>query len=117
MFTSNLNAARVAELVKSEDPMATVFRWLVDLWDAAGVKDAVLNDHFDEREKATRHLTWTLEQIYGEFLTDVLLSQVHTRNVAQLLAQPRHALVLMDSLSLREACLLKQRLPAHGYDG
>jgi len=112
--TSSLSAARIAELVKSDDPLATLFRWLVELWDGAGVDDALLNDYYDEREKATRHLTWTLEQVYGEFLTGVLLPQVDSRQVAELLAQPRHALVLMDSLSLREASLLKQRLPAHG---
>jgi len=113
---SELNAARVMELVKSNDPVATLFQWLVELWDAAGVDDVLLNDYYDEREKATRHLTWTLEQVYGEFLTDVLLPQVNSRQAAELLAQPRHALVLMDSLSLREACLLRQRLPAHGYE-
>ncbi len=116
MSTSNLSAARIAELVKSDDPVATLFHWLVELWDAEGVDDALLNDYYDEREKSTRHLTWTLEQVYGEFLTGVLLPQVDSRQVAELLAQPRHALVLMDSLSLREASLLKQRLPAHGYE-
>ena len=116
MSSSELNAARVVELVKSDDPVATLFHWLVDLWDAAGVDDALLNDYYDEREKATRRLTWTLKQVYDEFLTDVLLPQVDSRQVAELLAEPRHALVLMDSLSLREACLLKQRLPAHGYE-
>ena len=116
MSSSELNAARVVELVKSNDPVATVFHWLVELWDAAGVDDALLNDYYDEREKATRHLTWTLEQVYGEFLTEVLLPQVNSRQTAELLAQPRYALVLMDSLSLREACLLRQRLPAHGYE-
>ena len=116
MSSSELNAARVIELVKSDDPVATLFHWLVDLWDAADVDDALLNDYYDERERATRHLTWTLEQVYGEFLTDVLLPQVNSVQVAELLAQSRHALVLMDSLSLREACLLKQRLPAHGYE-
>ena len=116
MSSSELNAARVVELVKSDDPVATLFHWLVDLWDAADVDDALLNDYYDERERATRHLTWTLEQVYGEFLTDVLLPQVSSHQVAELLAQPRHALVLMDSLSLREACLLRQRLLAHGYE-
>ena len=116
MFTSNLSAARIAELVRSDDPVATVFCWLVELWDGAGVDDALLNDYYDEREKSTRRLTWTLEQVYGEFLTSVLLPQVDSRQVAELLAQPRHALVLMDSLSLREASLLKHRLPAHGYE-
>ncbi len=115
MFTSNLGAARVAELIKSDDPVETLFRWLVDLWDADGVDGALLNDYYDEREKATRHLTWTLEQVYSEFLTNVLLPKVDSRRVAELLEQPRYALVLMDSLSLREACLLKTRLPAHGY--
>jgi hypothetical protein len=114
--SSELNAARVIELVKSNDPVATLFHWLVDLWDTAGVDDDLLNDYYEEREKATRHLTWALEQVYGEFLTDVLLPQVSSRQVAELLAQPRHALVLMDSLSLREACLLRQRLPEHGYE-
>jgi hypothetical protein len=114
--TSNLSAARIAELVKSDDPVATLFRWLVELWDAEGVDDALLNDYYDEREKSTRRLTWTLDQVYGEFLTGVLLPQVDSRQVAELLAQPRHALVLMDSLSLREASLLKHRLPAHGYE-
>ena len=113
---SNLTAARIIELLKAEDPVATLFHWLVELWDAAGVDDALLNDYYDEREKSTRHLTWTLEQVYGEFLTGVLLPQVDSRQVAELLAQPRHALVLMDSLNLREASLLKQRLPAHGYE-
>jgi hypothetical protein len=112
---SDLNAARAIELIKSDDPLASVFRWLVDVWDATGVDDTLLNDYYDEREKATRHLTWTLEQVYGEFLTNVLLPQVSSKQVAELLAQPRHALVLMDSLSLREACLLSQRLPEHGY--
>ena len=116
MSSSELNAARVIELVKSDDPVATLFHWLVDLWDAADVDDVLLNDYYDERERATRHLTWTLEQVYGEFLTDVLLPQVSSHQVAELLAQPRHALVLMDSLSLREACLLRQRLLAHGYE-
>ncbi len=116
MSTSNLNAARIAELVKSDAPVATLFHWLVELWDGAGVDDALLNDYYDEREKSTRRLTWTLDQVYGEFLTGVLLPQVDSRQVAELLAQPRHALVLMDSLSLREASLLKQRLPAHGYE-
>jgi hypothetical protein len=92
-----------------------MFHWLLDLWDAVGVDEASLNDYYDEREKATRHLTWTLEQVYGEFLTDALLPRVSSRRVAELLAQPRYALVLMDSLSLREACLLRQRLPQHGY--
>jgi len=114
--TSNLSAARIAELVKSDDPVSTLFRWLVELWDGAGVDDVLLNDYYDEREKSTRRLTWTLDQIYGEFLTSVLLPQVDSRQVAELLAQPRHALVLMDSLSLREASLLKHRLPAHGYE-
>ncbi len=93
MSTSNLSAARIAELVKSDDPVATLFHWLVELWDAEGVDDALLNDYYDEREKSTRHLTWTLEQVYGEFLTDVLLPQVSSRQVAELLAQSRHALV------------------------
>jgi len=113
--SSELNAARLRELIKSDDPIATVFRWLVDLWDAKGIDDALLNDYYDAREKATRRLTWTLEQVYGEFLTEVLLPQVNSRQVSELLGQSRHALVLMDSLSLREACLLAQRLPAHGY--
>ncbi len=113
---SNLTAARIIELVKTDDPVATFFHWLVDLWDADGVDDALLDDYYDEREKATRNLTWTLEQVYGEFLVDVLLPQVSSRQVSEVLAQPRHALVLMDSLSLREACLLQQRLPAHGYE-
>jgi len=113
---SDLTAARIIDLVKADDPVATLFRWLVELWDAAAVDDALINDYYDEREKATRHLTWTLEQVYGELLTGVLLPQVNSRQVTELLAQPRHALVLMDSLSLREACLLKQRLPAHGYE-
>jgi len=113
---NNFTAARIINLVKADDPVAIVFRWLVELWDAASVDDVLLNDYYDEREKATRHLTWTLEQVYGEFLTGVLLPQVDSRQVAELLAQPRHALVLMDSLSLREASLLKQRLPAHGYE-
>jgi len=112
---SELNAARVFELVESDDPVATIFHWMTDLWDAAGVDDALLNDYYDEREKATRRLTWTLHQVYSEFLTDVLLPQVQSRQVSELLTQPRYALVLMDSLSLREACLLSQRLPAHGY--
>lgn len=115
MFTSSLSATRVAELVKSDDPLETLFYWLADLWDADGVDDSLLNDYYDEREKATRHLTWTLEQVYGEFLTDVLLPRANSRRVAELLEQPSYALVLMDSLSLREACLLKRRLPAHGY--
>ncbi len=113
---NNFTAARIINLVKADDPVAIVFRWLVELWDAASVDDVLLNDYYDEREKATRYLTWTLEQVYGEFLTGVLLPQVDSRQVAELLAQPRHALVLMDSLSLREASLLKQRLPAHGYE-
>jgi len=112
----DLTATHIVELVKTDDSVATVFHWLVELWDAEGVDDALLNDYYDEREKATRHLTWTLDQVYGEFLTGVLLPQVDSRQVAELLAQPRHALVLMDSLSLREASLLKQRLPAHGYE-
>ena len=116
MSTGRLSGARIAELVKSEDPVATLFRWLVELWDAAGVDDGALNDYYDDREKNTRHLTWTLEQVYGEFLTHVLLPQVDSRRVAELLARPRYALVLMDSLSLREACLLQQRLPMHGYE-
>lgn len=118
MSASNLSTVRIAELVKGDDPVSTLFRWLVELWDATGVDDALLNDYYDEREKATRRLTLTLDQVYGEFLTDVLLPQVDrdSRQVAELLAQPRHALVLMDSLSLREASLLKQRLPAHGYE-
>lgn len=116
MSSSELNVARVMELVKSSEPVATLFHWLVELWDAAGLDDVLLNDYYDEREKATRHLTWTLEQVYGEFLTHELLPQVNSRQAAELLAQPRHALVLMDSLSLREACLLHHRLPARGYE-
>jgi len=114
--SSELNAARVVELVKSDNPVATLFHWLVNLWDAADVDDALLNDYYEERERTTRHLTWTLEQVYGEFLTREFLPQVNSRQAAELLAQLRHALVLMDSLSLREACLLRQRLPAHGYE-
>jgi hypothetical protein len=114
--SSELNAARAVELVESNDPVATLFHWLVDLWDAAGVDDDLLNDYYEEQEKATCRLTWTLEQVYGGFLTDVLLPQVSSRQVTELLAQPRHALVLMDSLSLREACLLRQRLSAYGYE-
>ncbi|MCK4316123.1 MAG: hypothetical protein KAX24_10180, partial [Anaerolineae bacterium] len=60
-------AGLIVDLVKTDDPVATVFGWLVELWDAAGVDDALLNDYYDEREKATRHLTWTLEQVYGDF--------------------------------------------------
>jgi hypothetical protein len=113
---SNLTAADVIELIKANDPVATLFHRLVALWDAAGVDDALLNDYYDAREKATRRLTWTLEQVYGEFLTDVLLSRTGSDQVAELLNEPRYALVLMDSLSLREACLLEERLPDHGYE-
>jgi len=110
------NAAEIIELVKTDDPVTTLFHRLVMLWDADGVDDALLNDYYDEREKATRRLTWTLEQIYDEFLTYVLLPRVDSGQVAELLNEPRHALVLMDSLSLREACLLQERLPAYGYE-
>lgn len=113
---SKWRATDIVELVETKDPVATLFHQLMELWSATGVDDALLNDYYDEREKATRRLTWTLEQIYGEFLTDVLRPQVDSSQVAELLDEPRHALVLMDSLSLREACLLKERLPAHGYD-
>jgi len=34
--TSSLNAVRVAELVEGDDPVATLFHWLVDLWAATG---------------------------------------------------------------------------------
>lgn len=112
----DLQAADIIELVRTEDPVATLFHRLVDVWDAAGVDDALLNDYYDTRERSIRHLTWMLEQIYTEFLVDVLTPQVESRPVAELLKETRHALVLMDSLSLREACLLRKRLPAYGYE-
>jgi len=114
--SSDLNAARVAELVKSQTPVTTVADWLMALWDGVGVTDAALNDHYEEHEKATRLLTWAVEQVYDEFLPEALLPQVHSSRVAELLARPRHALVLMDSLSLREACLLRHRLPGYGFE-
>jgi hypothetical protein len=114
--SNELTAARVAELVESQAPVTTVARWVMDFWDAAGVAPAALNDHYEEREKSTRLLTWAVEQIYDEFLPEALLPQVHSSRVAELLARPRHALVLMDSLSLREACLLRHRLPGYGYE-
>jgi len=113
---SDLKATQIIDLIQTDDPVAALFHRLVELWDAAGVDDALLNDYYDEREKATRRLTWTLEQVYNEFLTDVLVPRVDSGQVAEMLDEPRHALVLMDSLSLREACLLKERLPAHGYE-
>ena len=112
----DLTAARIKDLIQAEDPLATLFPWLLDLWKPNGVDDALLNDYYDEREKDTRLLTWTLEQVYSELLDKVLLPQVNSRQVAELLREPRYALVLMDSLSLREACLLQQRLPQHGYE-
>jgi hypothetical protein len=112
----DLSAGDIIELVKTDDPVSSLFHRLVQLWDAAEVDDALLNDYYEERERATRRLTWTLEQIYGEFLTDVLRPRVGSNQVAELLSEPRYALVVMDSLSLREACLLKERLPRHGYD-
>lgn len=116
MSSSDLNAARVAELVRSQAPVTTIANWLMALWDGAEATDAALNDYYEEREKATRLLTWTLEQVYGEFLPEMLLPQVRSDRVAELLTRPRHALVLMDSLSLREACLLRHRLPGYGYE-
>lgn len=116
MSSSQLNAARVAELIKSQAPVTTVANWLMALWDGAGIDDTALNDYYEEREKSTRLLTWAVEQVYGEFLPDVLLPQVRSNRVAELLTRPRHALVLMDSLSLREACLLRYRLPEYGYE-
>lgn len=113
---SDLGAADIIELVKTEDPVAALFHRLVELWDAGGVDDAVLNDYYDIRERSTRRLTWTLDQIYSEFLAEVLMPQVDSQPVADLLKEPCHALVLMDSLSLREACFLRERLPAHGYE-
>ena len=115
MSSSELDAARVAELVKSQAPVQTVANWLMALWDGADTTDATLNDYYEEREKATRLLTWTLEQVYGEFLSEELLPQVRSDRVVELLTRPRHALILMDSLSLREACLLRNRLPGYGY--
>jgi hypothetical protein len=111
----SLTVERLLELVKTDAPIAAVFRWLTELWDAADVPDTTLDDYYDEREKATRHLEWDLDQVYGEFLPQVLLPQLGSRQVAAVLRQPHYALVLMDSLSLREACLLRQRLPTHGY--
>ena len=116
MSSSELDAARVAELVKSQAPVQTVANWLMALWDGADTTDATLNDYYEEQEKATRLLTWTLEQVYGEFLPEMLLPQVRSDRVAGLLTRPRYALVLMDSLSLREACLLRHRLPGYGYE-
>lgn len=112
----DVSARDIIELVKTDDPVSSLFQWLVELWDAGQADDALLNDYYEERERATRRLTWTLEQIYGEFLTDVLQPRLGSRQVAELLGEPRHALVVMDSLSLREACLLKERLPRHGYE-
>jgi len=116
VFKNSLDAERAQELIKSDDPVTLLFHWLVESWDASGVEEELLNDYYDEGEKNTRLLTWTLEQVYGEFLVDVLLPRVTNHQVREVLAQPRYALVLMDSLSLREACLLRQRLPAHGYE-
>jgi hypothetical protein len=113
---SDLEAAGVIDLVKTQNPVSTLFRRLVALWDADGVDDALLNDYYDEHEKATRRFTWTLEQVYDEFLTDALLPQVDSGQLTEMMAEPRYAVVLMDSLSLREACLLRERLPAHGYE-
>jgi hypothetical protein len=115
-MSDTLTAAQIKALVTTEDPVATVYGWLCDLWDPANIDDALLNDYYDEREKATRRLTWTLDQVYGEALEKVLLPQVTSRQVTELLREPRYALILMDSLSLREACLLRQRLPRHGYE-
>jgi hypothetical protein len=116
VLSGDLSAIQIEELVKSSDPLAIVFRWLVNLWDASQVDDELLNDYYDERERATRQLTWVLEQVYGELLPKVLLPQANSKQVAELLTQPKYALVLMDSLSLREASLLYRRLPIHGYD-
>ena len=113
---TDFTAAKIETLIQTTDPTATLFRWILELWDAEGVDDDLLNDYYDEREKATRRLTWTLNQIYEEFWEKELLPQVNSRQVSELLQEPRYALVLMDSLSLREACLLRQRLPHHGYD-
>ncbi|MFW6116739.1 MAG: hypothetical protein ACOC6F_03335 [bacterium] len=112
----DVSAGEIIELVKTDDPVSSLFHRLVELWDVGEVDAAVLSDYYEERERVTRRLTWTLEQIYGEFLPDVLRPQVGSRQVAELLGEPRHALVVMDSLSLREACLLKERLPRHGYE-
>ena len=95
MFKNSLDVERVKELVKCNDPVPLLFQWLVELWNASGVEDDLLNDYYDDREKSTRLLTETLEQVYAEFLAKKLLPQVSSHQVGEVLAQPRYALVLM----------------------
>lgn len=98
-------APLLRQLVITEDPVHTIWEYLVDLW--ASIEDR--EEYFPEGERRTMYLERVLNAAYPELYTK--LFPAHCTN--DLLDPTRldAPLVWMDGLSIREAILLRQDIP------
>jgi hypothetical protein len=92
-------------LVTTDDPVAAVWEYLVDLW--ASIEDR--DKYFEEGERRTMYLEKVLDAVYPELYTEILPSCCTKKMLDPLsLEMP---LVWMDGLSIREAVLLSRDVP------
>lgn len=98
-------APLLKELIETDDPLRTIWEYLVELW--ASIED---RDHyFQEGERRTMYLERVLNSAYPEVYTRLLPACCTNRLIDP--AQLDTRLVWMDGLSLREAVLLRREIP------
>lgn len=112
-----IDAQWVKELIATEDPVPTVWKAIVKLWETDELPDD-LKAFYDKREEMMHKLEWFLLDSFSELYDNILLkrsSEQEGEYVRRHLVD-NNVVIIADSLSVREAVLLKHCFPELDWD-
>lgn len=112
-----IDAQWVKELTVAEDPLPVVWKAIVKLWETSELPDD-LKVFYDKREEEMHKFEWFLLDSFPELYDDILLKRSVAQNgeyVRRWLVD-NNAVIVADSLSVREAVLLRHYFPELDWD-